>query len=148
MYCAWCGASLSGKRKHARFCSDFCRRSSFGADPCFYCGLPAAGRDHVIAQAMYDAVLLRWPHLLHKIGETVPACTECNSLAGARLFVTPGAKRRWLKSRLRERYAKVLAQPDWTEAELEQISGHALRSYILGAQEAKRLTRQRLSWPH
>lgn len=108
--------------------------------------MPAAGRDHVIARAMRDAVQLRWPHLAHRFDETVAACTECNSLAGAKLFITVGAKRRWLKKRLRVRYAKLLASPTWTEEEIEAL-GYELRTHVQRAQEARRLTMQRLRWP-
>ncbi len=95
---------------------------------------------------MRNVVLMRWPELAHRFDETVPACTECNSLAGMRLFVTVGAKRRWLKRRLRERYAKLLASPAWTKDEIADL-GYGLRSHVQRSEEAREITRQRLSWP-
>ncbi len=95
---------------------------------------------------MRDAVRVRWPHLVHRFEETVPACTECNSLAGAKLFITVGAKRRWLKKRLRARYAKLLEAPAWSEAEIAEL-GFELRTHVERGQEAKRLTLMRLRWP-
>jgi hypothetical protein len=40
----------------------------------------------------------------------VPACGECNSLAGDRLFRTIAAKRRYIQGRLRVKYRKLLAR--------------------------------------
>lgn len=45
--CEWCGASLEGKRSHARYCSSTCRaKASLGrreeSAVCAFCGLSPA----------------------------------------------------------------------------------------------------------
>jgi hypothetical protein len=79
------------------------------------------------------------------MGKTVPACLECNSTAGARVFSTPIKKQEYIRQRYRRRYKKLLESPDWTEIELADL-GYSLQSYIKGSQEAKKILKKRLKW--
>lgn len=84
-----------------------------------------------------------WEH----VPDTVPACTECNSTAGANVFATIAEKRAAIHDRYRRKYAKLLASQFWTEQELSEL-GYELRSRV-EAGELKRLRLLlRLAWPY
>lgn len=75
----------------------------------------------------------------------LPACLECNILAGARVFQTVGDKRRYVQSKIRQKYARVLAAPSWTDEEIDDL-GFTLRTHVRHCQVAKKLTVERLAW--
>jgi hypothetical protein len=118
--------------------------------PCYYCGLPAETQDHVIPKSLIEQYRLSDPvsvHALFAHGRTrvVPACTQCNSIAGARYHETLADRKAYVKQRLRSKYAKLLAMPDWTEEELAEV-GPGLREYIHQGIETRKLIEQRLRW--
>lgn len=78
-----------------------------------------------------------------KTTRTVPACHECNAIAGARVFASFRAKRRFIQRRLAERYRKLLAMPSWTEAELDELSP-SLRTHVEAALGHRAVIRARL----
>src|SRR5512139_3808678 len=62
---------------------------------CVYCGEDATTRDHFIpvsVAAMYAGLALVSPSA--KV--TLPCCHDCNCRAGAKVFKTVGAKRRYI----------------------------------------------------
>jgi hypothetical protein len=142
--CAWCGESLDGNRSDATYCTARCRLAAFHAEPCAYCGCPSDARDHVVPRA-YRTMMEGVGGYDRSLPDTVPACTECNSIAGAKVFPTLDAKRRFIQGELAERYAKALAAPDWTDEDLAQL-GHALRADVARGQRVKTITRGRLAW--
>jgi hypothetical protein len=91
------------------------------ATPCAYCGMPAEGDDHLIPLSFYQAGMdaIEMSHWRFTL---VPACNECNLLAGDRVFETVSQKRRYIQERLRCRYKKILAIPVWDEEEIESLS--------------------------
>lgn len=143
--CEWCGRSLPlDMRSHARFCSDSCRVKSSRARACYYCGIPADTKDHVIPK-VFTEMLLAIGEYKGGMGKTVPACSECNSTAGPRVFETAQKKQEYIKQRYRRRYRKLLESPDWSEIELKDL-GYSLQSHIRGSQQAKQLLKKRLRW--
>lgn len=139
---------MEGKRSNAKYCTDACRYEAFAGIPCTYCGQPANSRDHVIAKRMREVVELRYGFMskeASKVPDTVPACLECNSIAGAKLFLTISAKRRYIQIELRRRYSKLLKSPNWTKKELDEID-HGLRSYIITCLNQKIILLDRISY--
>ncbi len=143
--CEWCGNRMAETmRSHAVYCSDRCRREAFKVKPCFYCGEPAQGRDHFVPRSFQQRIEdFGWAK---KGNVLVPACTECNSTANDKVFKTLTAKRAFIHSRYRVRYAKLLDAPHWTQEEIDEL-GKSLRSHVERSQYARDLLRQRLRWP-
>lgn len=143
--CEWCGQPIGPRRRsHAKYCSDKCRKEAFDSEPCVYCGMPADTRDHFIPQAF-----------VYKIADfgvpindlIVPACRECNSTAGDRIFKSLKEKRIYIKRRYLKKYRHILDAPGWTKAEINELGpGLLLQSYVKRSQELKKLTWQRLNW--
>jgi hypothetical protein len=109
---------------------------------CSYCGAVATTIDHVPPRSMraqlvdlgiqFDAV-------------EIPACRECNGLLGAKPFLTLTARKAYIKRRLRRQYAELLKIPDWSDADLAQVSP-AMRGYILNGILLRDFIRERLKW--
>lgn len=110
----------------------------YGVAVCYYCGEPAGTVDHVVPQSMLEtlrvmgddavtAVLAR-----HGRRMTVPSCLECNVVLGNKYFDTLEQRKQYLKRRMRQRYAKILRVPDWTDRELSQL-GPRLQQAVIGA---------------
>ena len=120
-------------------------------DPCYYCGLPADTIDHVVPQsilkavhdsgeeALYSAIYERGRRL------TVPACRECNSLAGAKYHHTLAERLAYVQAGLRRRYQQTLSIPDWSDSELMQLSP-MLRNRVISTIMARDLVRRRLGY--
>ena len=114
--------------------------------PCTYCGLPATDREHVIARAraaMIRELGLAQPHQFL----IVPACRECNTLAGKQPFTTITEKRTYLHMILRKRYRKYLEMPLWTEEKFHEMSD-GLIGMIRRAMAMRDMIKRRLAWPH
>lgn len=105
---------------------------------CYYCGETADSVDHVVPQSMLrtlstledeytSAILAR-----HGRRMTVPACIECNVLLGNKYFITLAERKAHLKQRLRVRYRKLLATPDWTDTELGRL-GDRMQGYVIAS---------------
>lgn len=76
-----------------------------------------------------------------------PSPQECNGIAGATPFATIVEKRDYIKSRLRDKNARLLASHFWNEADLAAL-WKTLRSHV-EREEAKRLRLLlRLAWPY
>lgn len=115
---------------------------------CTYCGIVADTVDHTVPR-----------HLLQRAGDlgvdlstvirirkwTVPACRECNSTLGGRIFPTLVERRAAAKAHIRKSYASFLRTPDWTEAELAEV-GEKTRRDIVYALAMREWTRARLRW--
>lgn len=99
---------------------------------CTYCGAADGNnRDHVVPAAYAQ-------NAKHFHTETVPACHECNTLLGSRLFVTIPTRAAYLLGAYERRYKKLLSTPAWTDEELNDL-GPSLRDSIVAA-EAQRKT--------
>ncbi len=145
--CEWCGKRLElAQRADARFCSSGCRREANSARPCFYCGMPAEGRDHFVPRVFVE-VMRSAGIVARRSNVIVPACQECNSTAGSEVFATVGAKRSYIRAAYRKKYARLISAPHHSEEELAEL-GHGLRSRVRAGQEAQRLMLARLRWPN
>lgn len=106
-------------------------------ESCVYCGNPAECLDHVLPLRYAN-----WqPELTpaeRRLLILVPACWECNALAGSTPFQTFRAKRAYVHDRLLRRYRKLLDLPSWTEAEVNELSGN-LREHVRGEQARRRV---------
>jgi len=76
----------------------------------------------------------------------VPACKECNSTAGAKPFRSITEKRKYIQSRYRVKYKRILEAPNWDIGDLNDL-GYALRSDVASMQNAKLRIKARLRWP-
>lgn len=113
--------------------------------------MPANTKDHVVplsilatieglADDVRDEILRKMPPLI-----TVYSCRSCNSTLGARMFRTIGARKTFIKEHMREKYARVLRQPDWSEDEMGEL-GHTLGALVRQKQELKKIILARLKW--
>lgn len=106
---------------------------------CVYCGEPGESRDHFLP-LKYAHLVTDLQHVnLQPLKFIVPACMSCNRIANDRVFRSVAGKRRAIHDRLREKNAKLIASPDWSDEELDEL-GPTLRQYI----EGRRDERQRL----
>lgn len=111
---------------------------------CVYCGAPATTEDHFVPLSVAAAMVEvgQFPNGALVI---VPACMECNSLAGAKVFRSIGSKRRYIHERIEVKHWEALAMPEWNEQELAEI-GATMREYVLAGLREKEYTLRRLSW--
>src|SRR5438105_4315346 len=105
---------------------------------CAYCGEFASTRDHVVPRSWTGSAKPRWNQ-----SEWVWACSECNSLLGSSIFDTFVDRREFIREKLRLKYKKLLATPDWTEAELSELHGR-LRKTVQANLNAINVIRGRL----
>lgn len=93
-------------------------QTALGEHTCAYCGMPSDEFDHVLPIKFASA----FPQSSEGF-VIVPCCGECNSLLGSTPFHSFSEKREYLQGLLRSRYAKILNIPNWTEAEIDRLSG-------------------------
>lgn len=143
--CALCGSRMpETMRATAKFCSARCRREAFAQKPCVYCGEVANSRDHFIPRAFQQRIeQLGWAKKGRLI---VPACIECNSTAGSKVFRTITEKRAYIHGQYRRKYRKLLEAPVWTNEEIAEL-GPVLRSHVVAATQAVEIVKARLRWP-
>lgn len=118
---------------------------SFAGCPCYYCGELATCEDHafplIALHQIYGVADLPSTRLL----VIVPACHECNTLLGEKVFDSLPRRKRYIKTRLRKRYKRILEIPSWHPQELQTLNPN-FRDYVeLGLFQQEAL-RQRLSW--
>ena len=120
-------------------------------NPCYYCGLAADTVDHVVPQSLLDAVRGSGDDALiaavtrRRRTMVVPACRECNMLAGAKYHETLDERARYVRERLAHRHRKVLSMPDWSPSELAELSAN-LRSLVIAGLVERDTVRRRLRW--
>lgn len=116
---------------------------------CVYCGMPADTRDHVFPVCRAVTLDLRRPGVRKALGQglnTVPACRECNSVAGSHPFTSIRAKRDFIQEKLRKRLSADLLMPDWDEAEIAELS-YSMRMHVRRGQRAQARASMRCNWP-
>ena len=110
---------------------------------CVYCGVPATTIDHFAPLSVVSAVM---DLLDTRSGRfMVPACGQCNGIAGPKIFRSVGAKRRYIQGRLLVKYKRVLAMPNWTEEQIETF-GYSMQTFIRNGLASKEWVTQRLQW--
>ena len=104
---------------------------------CNYCDDISVARDHVIPRVYSGVTSFAKKHV-------VPVCVECNSLLSSRVFDSMEERCAYLYKKVSHRHKKLLASPDWTKEELEDI-GESLIPHIKAIQHRKQETRARLA---
>jgi hypothetical protein len=107
--------------------------------------MPAEGTDHVPPTSVRPIILAegstRWPFV------EVDCCNECNSLLGAHMPWTVNGRKELIKQKLRRKYRKYLAIPDWSAEELaEHPPRGLLGTFIHEGIMVKLATLARLKW--
>ena len=121
------------------------------ANPCYYCGNPADTTDHVVPRSLLIAITdsgvddLTAAAMKRGRRMTVPACRECNGMAGAKYHETLAERTEFVRERLNRRYRKVLGIPDWSAAELAELEP-GLRGYVISGLIQRDLIRRRLRY--
>jgi hypothetical protein len=100
---------------------------------CVYCGEIASCQDHFP------------PISVTRIGLLLPACHECNGLAGTDWSSDFWERCELVKNKLRGRYARWLNTPDWDDEEIAEL-GYNLRTNVTAWQEQKKIARTRIAW--
>ncbi len=75
----------------------------------------------------------------------VPSCAECNGIASNELHHSMHERRMYVKNKLRKKYGKLLAMPDWTDSEIAELEGR-LQESVLNTLEAKRRVALRVAY--
>lgn len=112
-------------------------------DWCVYCGASATAKDHFAPVSVVASLMSMGLRVSGKF--LVPSCGECNGIAHDSIFVSIGAKRRYIQGRLKRKYSKLLNMPDWTEEELDEM-GYMMRSAIIGGIAQRDYMRARIAW--
>jgi hypothetical protein len=102
-------------------------------DRCLYCGLPATTEDH-FPPASYA-----------KSGLLLPACRECNNLAGTEYPISLIDRSLHVKSRIRKRNLRFIRHIEWSDEELADLSELLQREYRAW-REKKAEVNERLAW--
>jgi len=112
-------------------------------DICVYCGIPADTVDHFVPISVVGML----GEVFGIVGRQflVPACRECNSLAGGKCFKTIGGKRRYIQGRIRARNRSILAMPHWTENQISEL-GYNLAEKVRVSMVEKTWIEARLKW--
>lgn len=114
-----------------RFGNDL-RKRIFGFQ-CVYCGQTADAQDH-------------FPPATHsRQGVILPACGECNGLAGTEWSEDFARRCEHVKKRLRIKHARILAVPDWSGLEFRDTSGRFQR-WVKASILRRDHIRERLAW--
>lgn len=106
---------------------------------CTYCGEYADTYDHVVPVSYLRV------HRKLEVGnkEAIPCCRECNSTLSNKLHITISERARYLQSRYKFKYKKVLNFPDWDTDELEEMSKDFRRS-IAASIDMREITKDRM----
>src|SRR5882762_1548605 len=110
---------------------------------CIYCGDRATCRDHVVPFCYDNFTKVRgdWDYNSENV---VPCCQSCNGHLGSMYLPSIAERAQHLANELSRQSKKILKSPDWTSAELKELSG-SLRKTVQAMQIKKNLIRERLS---
>lgn len=111
-------------------------------DPCTYCGAPSESMDHI--PPIWSCTSLADDHIPHDPSHfvKVPACQQCNSHLGGKMFLTVAERRRSVRSYLRSKYARLLRMPLWDEDELAEMSPIFAQHIRACSHEVERIRRR------
>ena len=105
-------------------------------DRCIYCGEDANSDEH-------------WPPLAASVsaggGFILPACIECNCIAGAAYPTSFARRALFVKRRLRSKYHRFLSHIEWSEEELSELSPKLAREFRAW-RGTKHIIHERLAW--
>ena len=111
---------------------------------CTYCGDVSECRDHVVPVSFTSNIPARKRGKTNK-KDTVPCCTECNSLLGNKLLTTVETRAAYLIGVMELRYANLLETPYWSQEDLDDL-GYTMRSDIENTLNHKRNIIDRLKY--
>src|SRR6266478_8549647 len=131
---------MSDRRRHRAY------RAITNGGMCVYCGQSASSLDHFVPKSMIRALADTIEPIKRISGLVlIPACRECNSIAGARIFRTVGMKRRYIQKRLKQKYRKFLQLPNWSENETAEL-GSALAKHVHAGINVRTWIESRIAW--
>lgn len=106
--CSTCHKAFTPTREWQIFCGARCRNKFHKGKLCFYCGYTATVRDHIFPAA-HRPIRPHTSPLSQRAfsDETVPACTECNSLLHTNEFPTIEERLTFLASRYGKKYKVI-----------------------------------------
>lgn len=113
---------------------------------CAYCGERATDREHLVPYSFLEAHIATtrgqdegfWTWLL-------PACSECNGIAAAQLFLTAAQKRAHIQQRLEAKYADDINGQAWEDEDYDDL-GPGLRQYVQARQAEAHILRERVRY--
>ena len=118
-------------RRYSRFGDQY--RIRIGGRRCVYCG------EHATTDEHFPPATYGWH------GYILPACAECNALAGV-VYPTDFVERSLhVKEKLRSRYHRHLRTPEWSDEELDEL-GYNLRKGVTAWEKQVKILRERLAW--
>jgi len=100
---------------------------------CVYCGEWASCMDHF---PPYSASLS---------GFLLPACKECNAIAGTEYPFDFKARAKFIQERLRVRYRALLDTPEWSSTEMRPL-GYTLKQMVKSWSERRKIAARRTEW--
>jgi hypothetical protein len=121
---------MAGK-PHSRFDNTF--RTRLNGQWCVYCGEWATQDEH-FPPATYS-----------REGVLLPACSECNGIAGTNWATDFAARSAFVRDQLRFKYRHVLGTPEWANWELKELD-YGLRRKVEKWQELRKITLKRIAW--
>lgn len=111
---------------------------------CYYCGDPATTVDHVPPRCVRRMMLADQRAFGQFKFYELDCCKECNSALGKKLW-TPAERKAYIGKWLQRRYRKILKMPDWSTAELAEISEN-LQKATLASLRLRDVVRRRVRW--
>jgi hypothetical protein len=111
---------------------------------CTYCGDRATGYDHVIPYSYTGGLSGRARKGSTDPGERVPACRDCNSRLGNRMYPGVASKKAAIAEMLQESLDD-LGDTEWTQSDLEEL-GPFLRASIQAAARKRLDIEKRLAF--
>lgn len=108
-------------------------RTKLGGRLCVYCGMVADTFDHFP------------PRSYTRHGFLLPACRECNVVAGTHHPTDFDKRAEHVKQSLARRHKKALHFPVWETDDIEAL-GYSMRKNVKSWQERRRIAHARLVW--
>lgn len=109
------------------------RRVRLSGEWCVYCGQVAETVEHFPPKSFSNDGLL------------LPACRECNNLAGTDWPTDFGKRKEMVNEKLRRRNARALNTPVWTKEDLQEMK-RGMRKEIEIWQTRRRIAERRIAW--
>lgn len=109
-------------------------------EECVYCGMLATDKEHVLPRAYLDQMRLSQLsgsklNLPNEI--IVPACRECNLIAGPKVFDSFSKKKKFIREELRKKYKKFVKFKIWTPEEINELKGRLKERVFMHNEVAK-----------
>lgn len=119
------------------------KKHTFTCRCCYYCGMPAACKDHAPALACVEA-LLQAGKISYSDVIIIPACLECNAWLGGCRHHQPTKRRDIVKKKLLKKI-QGKERCDWTQDELDEL-GPNLRREVSSLQNYVDINRERYAF--